>query len=171
MAKSFTAMQLAYIEAMVTEDNKTKAALSAGYAESSAAVRGFELSNNPVIAAEIARRRAENAKKSQLTAAKVFETLNNLVDFDPGQCFDADGKLLPINQIPLEARKALTAIDATKGSIKHSSRLGSLELAAKLLGMVKEQQTQQTAVQIVISAPRELPKVAPNVGQLLPEWD
>jgi hypothetical protein len=31
--------------------------------------------------------------------------------------------------------------------------------------------TQETAVQVIISAPPELPKVAPNVGQLRPEWE
>jgi hypothetical protein len=28
----------------------------------------------------------------ELTAEKIYEALSNLVDFDPGQLFDADGK-------------------------------------------------------------------------------
>jgi hypothetical protein len=123
------------------------------------------------VAAEIARLTGRNEKKSALTAEKVIEKLNSLVDFDPGQCFDSDGKLLPINKMPLEARQALSAIDMDKGSIKFTQRLGSLELAAKLLGMVKEQQVQQQAVQITIAAPPAVPEVAPSKGQLVPEWD
>lgn len=168
MAKSFTAMQLAFIEAMVLDDNKTKAALSAGYAESSASVRGFELSKDPVIAAEIERRRAENSKKSQLSAEKLYEALSQLVGFDPGEAYDSDGKLLAINKMPIAVRKALAGTDGEK--LRFSSRLGAIELSAKLLGMLKEQQTQQTAVQITIAAPPELPKADPNRPQLLPEW-
>jgi phage terminase small subunit len=170
MPSSLTHQQMLFVNEYIKDGNAKRSAISAGYSVKSAESIGSRLVKNTQVAAELARRRLPIEKKSQLSAEKVFEALNNLVEFDPGQCFDAEGKLLPINQIPLEARKALTAIDATKGSIKHSSRLGSLELAAKLLGMVKEQQTQQTAVSITIAAPPELPKPDPNRPQLLPEW-
>jgi hypothetical protein len=49
-----------------------------------------------------------------------------------------------------------------------SSKLGSLELtAAKVLGLVKEQQ----AVQITIAAPPQLPDVNVERRQLVPEWE
>jgi hypothetical protein len=51
---------------------------------------------------------------------------------------------------------------------RFSSKLGSLQLtAAKVLGLVKEQQ----AVQIIISAPPQQLEVAPSPKQLLPVWE
>lgn len=163
--------QRAFCLEYVKSGNATSAAKSAGYSVKTANVQGSQLLGKPLVAAEIARLTGRNEKKSALTAEKVVDALNNLVDFDPGQCFDADGKLLKINQMPLEARKALSAIDMSKDSIKFTSRLGSLELAAKLLGMVKEQQTQQQAVQITIAAPAAIPEVSVDVKRLVPEWD
>ena len=163
--------QRAFCLEYIKTGNATGAAKSAGYSAKTANVQGTQLLRKPLVAAEIARLTGRIEKKSALTAEKVVDALNNLVDFDPGQCFDADGKLLPINKMPLEARKALSAVDMSKGSIKFTQRLGSLELAAKLLGMVKEQQTQQQAVQIII---RDRPTAVVervDTAKLLPEWE
>lgn len=157
----------------VKTGNATTAAKSAGYSDKTAHVQGCQLLKRDLIAAEIARLTGRTEKKSELTAEKIMQALNNLVDFDIAQCYDDAGILLPIKQIPLEARKALTGIDLSKpgGHIKSSSRLGAIELSAKLLGMVKEQQTQQQAVQIVIAAPPQLPDVSVSSSKLLPEWE
>jgi phage terminase small subunit len=155
----------------VKQANATSAAISAGYSAKTAHQIGHQLLKHTGVAAEIARLTTRSEKKSALTAEKVVDALNNLVDFDPGQCFDEHGKLLPINKMSLEARKALSAIDMDKGNVKFTSRLGSLELAAKLLGMVREQQTQQQAVQIIIAQPSVQLEVKQDSAKLLPEWE
>lgn len=169
-----TAMQRKFCEEYVRTGNATSAAKSAGYSEKTANEQGSQLLRKPLVTAEVARLTTRTEKKSALNAEKVIDALNNLVDFDPGQCFDEAGELLPINRMPLEARKALSAIDMEKGRIKFTQRLGSLELAAKLLGMVKEQQTQQQAIQITIAAPPVLPDPTGSSGapvQLAPIWE
>jgi phage terminase small subunit len=161
--------QRAFALEYVKTGDATNSAKSSGYSVKTAAQIGCTLLKHTEVAAEIARLTTRIEKKSALSADKILDALSNLVDFDPAQLFGDDGKLLPINKMPLEARKAIAGIDGEK--LRFSSRLGAIELSAKILQLVKQEQTQQTAVQIVISAPPELPKVAPNVGQLLPEWD
>ena len=164
--------QRKFAEEYIKDGNATKAALSAGYSEKTAPQIGYGLLKLPHVAAEIARLTGRNEKKSALTAEKVMAKLNNLVDFDPAQCVDADGKLLPINKMPLEARQALSAIDMDKGTFKRTSYLGSLELAAKILQLVKQEQTQQQAVQIIIAAPAAQPDVsAVERPRITPVWE
>ena len=167
-----TAKEHAFINSYLAQGPNvvgSKAAIEAGYSESGASVTANRLLKRAHVAAEIARRRAPIEKKSQLTAEKLYAALSNLVDLDPAACYDESGKLLPINKMPLEVRKALTGIDGEK--LKFSSRLGAIELSAKLLGLVKEQQVQQQAVQITIAAPPALPDVSVSSSKLLPEWE
>ena len=91
------------------------------------------------------------------------------MSFDVASCYDESGKLLPVNKMPVEMRNAIAGIDGEK--LRFSSRLGAIELAAKLLGMIKDQQVQQQAVQITIAAPTERPSVIVDGIKLLPEWD
>ena len=169
MPQALSDQQRAFCLEYVKTGNATSAAKSAGYSVKTANEQGSQLLRKPLVAAEIARLTTRIEKKSALSADKILDALSNLVDFDPAQLFGDDGKLIPINKMPLEARKAIAGIDGEK--LRFSSRLGAIELSAKILQLVKQEQTQQTAVQIIISAPPELPKVAPNVGQLLPEWE
>jgi phage terminase small subunit len=173
MNGDLNAKQLAFVLAFMELNEATSAAKQAGYSAKSAQVIGCQLLKHPKIAAEIARRRKPIEKKSALSAEKIFDALNNLVDFDIAQCYDEAGNLLAVNKMPLEARKALTSIDLSKpgGHIKSTSRLGAIELAAKLLGMVREQQSQQQAVQIIIAAPAAQLEVSVERKQLLPEWE
>jgi hypothetical protein len=148
----------------------SKAVIAAGYSQSGASVTANRLLKRASVAAAIARHRRPIEKKSELTAGKILEALNGLVDMDPAMLFDENNKLRPINEIPLEARKALTGIDMDKGSVKFASRLGAIELSAKLLGMIREQQTQQTSVQIIVAAHPEIPVVTLDGAKLTPEW-
>jgi hypothetical protein len=118
-------------------------------------------------------------KKSALTAERVVQELSTIAFFDPATMYDASGKLLSINEMPEETRRAIAGVEhhinsvgkGTTSKLRISSKLGSLELAAKLLGMVKEQQTQQQAVQIIIAAAPVIADVAIERKQLLPEWE
>lgn len=173
MANPLSPRQLAFIDSYLETSDGTKAAKSAGYSNKTAHVQASQLLRHPSIAAEIARRRRPIEKKSQLTAERVIQELSNLAFFDPASMYDEDGKLLKVKDMPEATRRAIAGIeeDLVKGTkLRISSKLGSLELAAKILQLVKQEQTQQTAVQITIAAPPELPKPDPNRPQLLPEW-
>lgn len=169
--------QLAFIDEILKQGpsiNATKAAESAGYSKRSAHAIGCTLLKHPKVAAEIARRRAPIAKKSALTAERVIQELSNIVFFDPASMYDESGKLLNVKDMPEETRRAIAGVEhhLEKGTkLRISSKLGSLELAAKILQLVKQEQTQQQAVQIVISAPAAPVVERVDNAKLLPEWD
>lgn len=173
MTGDLTNKQLAFCHAYIKDRNATNAAKSAGYSAKSAESLGCNLLKHPKVAAKIASLSRPIEKKSQLTAERVVAELSNLAFLDPASMFDESGNLLSINEMPEATRRAIAGIEiGEKGTkLKLSSKLGSLELAAKLLGMVKEQQTQQQAVQIIISAPAAQPQVTQSHAKLLPEWD
>jgi len=156
-------------EFLANKGDATSAAISAGYSAKTAASIGCQLLKHPKVAAELARRRAPLEKKAQLTAEKIYEALSNLLDFDPAELVDDNGKWLKLKDMPLEARKAIAGIDGDK--LRFVSRLGVIELSAKLLGMVKQEQTQQQAVQIIIAAPPEVTASPTPSGKLLPRWE
>lgn len=67
-----TPRQLAFVEAFSIDGNAARAARAAGYAEGSAKVVACRLTKDNRIAAEIAKRRAANAHKLEITKEKVL---------------------------------------------------------------------------------------------------
>ena len=126
---------------------------------------------------EIARLRRPIEKKSALTAERVIQELSNIAFFDPASMYDESGNLINVKDMPEETRRAIAGIEDSvfKGErstkLRISSKLGSLELAAKILQLVKQEQTQQQAVQIVISAPAAPVVERVDNSKLLPEWE
>ncbi len=93
---------------------------------------------------------------------------SNMADlFDP-----ATGQLLPINKLPREVASTLTAFENDKGfqKVKTASKMNALELLAKITQLVKQDQTQQTAVQIILAQPAVLPERA-DTAMIQPEWE
>jgi phage terminase small subunit len=165
-------------------NNATSAARAAGFSEKSAATQGSRLLKRLDIQGAIAQARASKSKKvenqvakAELTAARIFEELTNLVTFDPAKMYDENGKMLHVKDMDEATRKAIAGIEESVGKLgdkntklRLSSRLGSIELASKLLGILRQEPQNQQAVQIIISAPPELPPAPAERAQLKPEW-
>lgn len=169
MSRQLTKKQQKFKEALLKGMNQTEAAITAGYAPESAHVAGHKLAKNPLIAGAMTRRDALVEKKSALDAEKVLAAANNLMDFDPAELFDDNGKLLRIKEMPLEARRAIQSIDYEKQTIKFVPRLGALELSAKLIGMLRNEPQQQTAIQIIVSPTMRDPE--PESAPIVPVWE
>lgn len=77
---SLTTRQRAFVDAYSVDGNAARAARAAGYAESSAKVIACRLTKDNRIAAEIAKRRAANAEKLEITKeqvlAQIVEAIN-----------------------------------------------------------------------------------------------
>lgn len=77
---SLTPRQLAFVDAYSIDGNAARAARAAGYAEGSAKVVACRLTKDNRIAAEIAKRRAANAEKLEITKeqvlAQIVEAIN-----------------------------------------------------------------------------------------------
>jgi len=174
-----TVKEHAFVNEYLKHGVGNKAVIDAGYSASGASVTANRLLKRAHVAAEIALRRLPIEKKSAMTAERVIRELSNIAFFDPASMYDATGKLLSIKEMPEETRRAIAGVeehlslkgDTTK-KLRISSKLGSLELAAKLLGMIKDQQDQKVAVQIIIGQPPVLPELEPGAEspQLLPSW-
>lgn len=166
-----TERQNAFAVEYAKHGNATKAAISAGYSAKTANEQGCRLLKHELVAAKIARLTDKAEKKSALSVEKVLKATNDLIDFDPAELWGEDGKLLPIKQMPLEARRIIRSIDYEKQTIKFESRIGVVELSARLLGMLKQEQQTQQAVQIIVNPPPERPIIEANPAKLVPEWE
>jgi DNA primase catalytic subunit len=151
------------------EGNGTKAVISAGYAESSAAVTASKLLRKPNVAAEMARRAAKSEKNSESLVETLKRELVYIATVDPAEIWTDEGKLKPLSEIPERARRAISLI-GDKGAKLHS-KLGSIELLLKLMGELKQEQSAQQAVQIIIAAPPQVAQSPEPSGKLLPRWE
>jgi phage terminase small subunit len=159
--------------------NATAAARAAGYSEKSAHTQGSRLLQRIDIAAAIRAHDAKSEKKKEqavakleLTATRVMEELATIALFDPATMYGEDGKLLPVAQMPESTRRAIAGIeeklDGTK--LRISSKLGSIELISKIIGMIKQQDVFQP-VQIIIGAAPARPIERVDNSKILPEWE
>jgi phage terminase small subunit len=153
--------------------NSAAAARSAGYSERSAPQTGSALLKHPDIAAELARLQSKTEKKLELTANRLMEELSHLAYLDPADLYDpVTGKLLAVKDMPEGARRAIAGIEENEKftKVRLASKLGSIELAAKLLGILRQDPQSQQAVQIIIAAPPAIPERT-ETSQLRPEWE
>lgn len=152
----------------------SRAVIAAGMSANGASVTANRFLKDPNIAAEITRRRSVSEKKAQLSAEMVLNELKNLVVANAQHLFDDKGELIPIHLLPPDVAATIASVEmGEKGcgikKLRQHSKLGAIELAAKLLGMVRDQQAAQASVQIILAAPPELPAPV-SQAMLRPEW-
>lgn len=100
-----------FAEAFVRLDgNQTQAAIESGYSPHRANNRGYQLVRHPIVQKLIAKRKGELAKRYRITTERLIEELAYVAYFDPGECYDEDGKLKPVRQMPERVRRALASI-------------------------------------------------------------
>lgn len=112
---ALNARQLRFIDEYMVDLNATTAYKRAGYqAKGNAAeVNAARLLRNAQVAAEIARRRGAQSEKRQITAERIVEEIAHLAMSDIGEIMDfsqAEPRLLPANQIPERARRAIQSV-------------------------------------------------------------
>jgi phage terminase small subunit len=176
MARQMNQQQRAFAEAYAKSSNATSAAITAGYAEASAAQMGYKLVRNKSVAAEIVRLRSKIEKKAELSAEKVAAELAKLVFSNVQDLYADDGSLKPIHELPADVAAAISSIEMNEkgggvSKVKTHSKLGAIELATKLLGMVREREQAQATVQIIMAPYPEIPVVTLDGAKLSPVWE
>jgi phage terminase small subunit len=139
----------------VVDLNATAAARRAGYSARTANRTASDLLSKPDIAQRINELQGEKRQRLELTADAVVLEVARLAFYDPADFFDAQGRLLPLTEMPAHARRAIAGIEVLKKNVTagdgktddvHKIRLAPkgpvLELAAKLLGMVVDRKEQ-----------------------------
>ena len=98
-----------------------------------ASTKGSHLLKHPLVAALVAELKAKQFKRLDLKAEDVLREVMRLADLDPGQLYDAKGKLLPIHQLPEDIRRCIASIEYDQNGLP-KIRFWSKPEALGLLG-------------------------------------
>jgi phage terminase small subunit len=174
MPRSLNPQQRAFCLEYVKTSNATRAAESAGYSAATAAVQGCQLLKKPLIATEIARLRRPAEKRAELTAQRLYEEVAKIAFSNVQELYDDQNNLKPISELPPEVAAIISQIEDTgKGGkkLKLHSKVAALEIAGKLLGVLRQEPANQQAVQIIIGNPPAIQEPAAERQPILPVWD
>lgn len=137
---ALTVKQNAFVAAFLVHGNATQAALDAGYPLKSAASVGSENLKKPEIKKAIDEALARRAERVEVKADDVLRVLMRNLTFDPATAHDELGALLPIQDMPKEARLAVQSIEYGQfgPKVKFWSKDKALELGMRHLGLLKD---------------------------------
>jgi hypothetical protein len=111
-----------------------------GCTEDTCATNGPRLLKDPAVVELVTALRAPILEQYDATAARTIEELSYAALLDPGELYDAEGKLLPVHQMPTHVRRAIASIEYGKFGLK--IKLVSKEAAVGLLmryhGLLKD---------------------------------
>lgn len=119
--KKLSLKQSKFVMAYVKYRNAAKAAQEAGYTPPEGgtvhdtnvrfAVIGAKLLQNPLVVAEIRNQLDNQAARTLVTPDRIIKEVAGIAFFDPGECFDDDGNLLNVKDMPEVARRALASFE------------------------------------------------------------
>lgn len=111
-ARPLTVKQRAFVERYMLTFNATQAYREShpGVAYCTALREGQRLLKHPTIAPEVKERIAEETKRYAPSAANVMKELAALAYFDPRELYDADGKMIPIHELPARVTRAIKKV-------------------------------------------------------------
>lgn len=155
-----------FCEAYIANGGNGKAAaIAAGYKPSAAESLASRMLVNPEVKKVLDARRAALARKYELQADDVIAELSMLTYLDPAECFAEDGSLLPVRNMPVHVRKAISSIEVEElfeGVGKNRKQVGwtkkikfwdknsALEKAMKNLGQFsKDNEQTRPTVRII----------------------
>jgi len=131
MSHKLNPKQALFIAEYLVDGNATRAAIAAGFSAATASATGARLLRRPRIAAALADRREQLAKKLEISAENVLHGLAKLAFYDIRDLFDDKGKLKAITELDDVARAAIAGIDVqgkrTITKIKLADRGQNLE--------------------------------------------
>jgi len=103
--------QQRFVDEYMVDQNATKAAIRSGYSERSAAVIANQLMAKPHVAAAIQKRMADIAEMAGLKAVDLLRETRRVAMSDIADFYDAEGRMLAVRDIPIEARRAIASIE------------------------------------------------------------
>jgi phage terminase small subunit len=150
-----------FVEAYITNGgNATQAAISVGFSQASAGVRGSELVKDRQVSREIADRAKAIASKYELTTELAARSIVQELRFDPANLYDAEGNLKAISDLDEDTRMALSSIEFEQHGntdapvyvrkVKWAARATAREQLMKHLGMFERDNLQKPAAIIMM---------------------
>jgi phage terminase small subunit len=138
-AGSLNVRQARFVLEYLKDGNGTQAAIRAGYVEHSAYVHASYLLKLPKVRDKISVARDEMDRELNLSVERVLREYARIAFLDPADLFDAAGQLLPLKEMPADARRALSGIeveemfDFERGSKTQVGTLRKVRFASKIL--------------------------------------
>lgn len=112
-------MQERFCQEYVKDLNGRQAAIRAGYAENSAEVQASQLLRKTNVASRVAELQQTVADKAGVTALGLLTELRRVAYADMRSIFDADGKLLPIKDLPDDVAATLASVEIERRTEGH----------------------------------------------------
>jgi phage terminase small subunit len=163
--------QQRFVEEYLVDFNGKQAAIRAGYAPHTADITGAQLLALPKVKARVDWAIANRVNRIQVRQDEVVRELLRLAMVDTSKAFDADGKLLPIQEWPEDVRRAIASFDVEERSSKEGtvqtlrkvrfwSKPQALELLSRHLGMLRDKSEDKPAAvfNLVINGIRTMQK-------------
>lgn len=114
-----TAKQRRFVDEYLKDLNATQAARRTGYTKKSAHAHGHKLLKSPAVQALIQERNEQRSKASGVTRERVLAELARIAFSDIGALFDKEGRFLRLQEMPEDARRALSSVEVEE---LHSGR-------------------------------------------------
>jgi phage terminase small subunit len=109
-----TKKQQFFVKQYLVDQNATRAAKAAGYAEGSADVAGSRLLGNAKVSSEIAKATEKRCKKLDITADRVLQELARLAFYDPRNFFNDNGSLKQVRELDDDTAMALAGMEVNE---------------------------------------------------------
>jgi phage terminase small subunit len=106
-----TARQERFVHEYPKDCNGTQAAIRAGYAEKGADVQATRLLDDRRILRQLREVQGRVLRRVDVTSERVVREYAAIGFFDPAELFDDAGRLLPVGEMPLAARHAISGIE------------------------------------------------------------
>lgn len=161
-AKAANNRRKLFVEAYLANGrNGTQAAIAAGYSAKTAAVKASQLLTEVKIAQAIDARAEKLQAAMELTTENVLRELARIALFDPATLYDAEGKLLPVHQMPADTRAAIASLEVDQtaagektiintSKIKLHDKNSALEKGMRHLGLFEKDNRQRPPVAVTV---------------------
>lgn len=159
-----TPRQRLFANAYANNPNATQAALTAGYSPATAKQQGSRLLTNVDVKRVVDEQLEKREAKIELRAELLDQAAAELALADPKDAYDAEGRLLPVHQMPLHVRRAIAGFEeealfegrgeervqvGVVRKVKWANRREAVELGMKRLGLLKEQVQHSGEVRVI----------------------
>ena len=181
MSKRLTPKAAKFVQEYLIDMNASAAALRAGYSEKTAHAIGWENLRKPEIQEALQIARQELSVKTGITPEMVIQGFANGAFADLAECYDEQGNLKGIHDIPKPVRMAIAGLEVDEiyaGSgedrclIGHTKKLKmwekhkNLDSLAKHFGLYDADRSNQTNVKFIVcgTAGKSLEETMEKVG-------
>jgi len=151
--KKLTPKQERFIAEYPIDLNATQAALRAGYAKNGVRVTGHRLLTNPNIIEAISKTAHKRAEKLEINARRILLEMLRLATSDMRRCFDEDGNLLPIKELPRDVAACISGFEIVR---RHTGEDEPEEYVHKIRTWDKNTALTNLAKHLGLFAPQEI---------------